>query len=932
MTTSYRVGILGILLISALIAVIASPAFPVGQAVGIKHPVLQHGINPDDAAGYEKAVERLMAMSDDEMLSHVPDRPYVRFCDCPNCHGGSDGNLIYDWSIDHPEQLKCKYCGMVFPNDKYPCDQVMEGHNPLGEKVTYDYHQDQLRDDLRIFIPGHILMHKRQWILSQCRALGRAYQATGKAQYARRAALILDRLAQVYPHYPVMKQWTTTFEIAKRQQPPYPHRGGKWGPAMPSEMPGTVAACYDLVYDSDEFDKLSAIRGYDVRETLENDFLKAAWEYSNSPTVRTPPGAAPRHDSNGSAAVTLPAAAKIGRVINEPDYVHWAYKWLMEILMGGCHYDGMWWEAPSYHYYVMGGLRQAFATLKGYSDPPGYLNRNTGRRFDDLDPDRDIAFYARAKNAPAILAFPNGHSSPIHDTWTGNKYPARRFPPRNETVSTIRPGYGHACLGRGTGPNQMQAQLHFSKCHGHEHYDNLNLILYAKEREMLCDIGYTNTKLRCWSVMTPGHNLVAIDRKTQQSGWAGSGRRDAAGDLLAFFPDTDGVATVEADGKRAYYNIEGLEMYRRMLVLVPVSEADAYVVDIFRVQGGALHDWLLHGSADHDMTAECNVALRPGRENMMAAGEEWVEPRINSSSFSPYGAIRDVAEGNTDGDLVITFRYADDPARGVRTHLLGDGTTEVYLGRSPSVRRANEDNNMVYDFWMPQLVARRTGQAPLHSLFVAVEEPYAGGPFISKVEQLALTPADRNAVALRVTYGDTIDTIIGTVDEPPYPQRVTADGISIRGRLGIVRQKAASPGTGEARETLRAWLFEGEKLADGGWVLAAEKGRYEGRIQAATRKDDGAAHDAFIAEADLPAGDVLHGVWMIVTHGNGFTHGYEIDRVESLDGQTVIVLTGDHGLKIEGSVTEELFHPRRRIEGTNTFCIPLATTMTNTAP
>ena len=72
--------------------------------------------------------------------------------------------------------------------------------------------------------------------------------------------------------------------------------------------------------------------------------------------------------------------------------------------------------------------------------------------------------------------------------------------------------------------------------------------------------------------------------------------------------------------------------------------------------------------------------------------------------------------------------------------------------------------------------------------------------------------------------------------------------------------------------------------------------------------------------------DMIEGGWqVIVTHGNGYTHGYEISRVEVRDKQTFIILAGDHGLRIKGKTTEEVFFPRRTIEGQNTFVIPLST-------
>ena len=42
-----------------------------------------------------------------------------------------------------------------------------------------------------------------------------------------------------------------------------------------------------------------------------------------------------------------------------------------------------------------------------------------------------------------------------------------------------------------------------------------------------------------------------------------------------------------------------------------------------------------------------------------------------------------------------------------------------------------------------------------------------------------------------------------------------------------------------------------------------------------------------------------------MTHGNGYKHGYGIDRVEERDGKTWIHLLDDHGLKRERNVKEE---------------------------
>ncbi len=694
------------IIIVTLLSLGASPA------VLADHPVLDHRIDTDDPAKYEAAVERAMAMTEEELLAFIPDRPFTAYCECPNCYGGVEGNSIFTWSIDTPAQMTCKFCGTVYPSDQFPEDRELAGQNALGEAVTYHYH---LREETGVphFLTGNLLRWRRKWVEGQCLALGRAYHATGAEEYARRAALILDRAAQLYPHYPVMQNGPRRFSFCESQQPPWRWDSGRWG-YFHNEIPRALVQAYDLVHDSDALDALAAERGYDVRERIENDFLRPTFEAIALQT----------HHLSNVIGYDVTSAAYLGRALDDPRIVHWAFGWMRRCVNDGFLVDGMWPEGPAYHYMTIGGLKSAFDSVRGWSDPPGWTDED-GARFDDLDPEAVLPAYARCLHAPEVIGHPNGYSACVHDT---HPY-ARRAEPRERTVSTILPGFGHASLGRGAGPHQMQAQLHFSGTYGHSHLDDLNLTLWAKEREMLPDLGYTWTQMRGWCTSTLGHNTVVIDR-TDQAG------RPPDGDLLAFFPDVAGVSMVEADGVRGYGNIETVDRYRRLLALIPVSAEDAYVVDIFRVRGGGMHDWALHGDADEDTTAECSLPLSGSRQWLLTEGEQWDEPTIEGARYNPYGMVRQVAGARTDGAFDVTFR------------------AEVLLGRSPSVRRMGQgssgDMRKAWDFWMPHLLVRRTGEAPLASTFAAVHEPFAGEPFVGAVEAVPLEPADDSAVALRV--------------------------------------------------------------------------------------------------------------------------------------------------------------------------------------
>ena len=869
-----------------------------GEAGAVKHPVLQHDIDSKNAAGHERAAGRVMAMSEAQILELVPTKSSIMFCGCPNCSGGQQENGQFDWTIERPFELRCKYCKHVYPSREYPMDQTAEGVNALGETVTYKYYLDE-KSGRDYWLEAAADRFRRYWFVSQCRTLAACYHLTQKPEYARRAGLILNRFAEAYPHMAVLNQWPYRRRSVAKPAPPYPSAGGKWGRWMPAEVPGGLPEAYDLIHDSPELDKLSVELGTDVRKRIEDDFFRATVTYTFTFGER-PVG---RHLNNMAPFYTK-NIIQIGRVIGEPQYVHWGYDWVDEILREGFSYDGMWQEAPSYHYQTIGGIRRVIAALKGYSDPPGYKSPVDGRRLDDVDLENQIPFVAKALAAPEAVAYPNGRICPVHDTWAKS----RSSSPRQETVSTILPGFGQAALGRGTGADQLQAQLHFSGGHGHAHADNLTFALFAKGQEMLSDIGYSHSKLRRWTISTPGHNTVVVDRKDQST-------RDSDGDLLMFLPEAAGLSVVEACGKRAYPKLA--QTYRRQLVMVPISDKDAYVVDLFRVKGGKVHDWMLHGSADHDMTAKCSLPLAAREGTLLEPGEKWVEPIGESSSLLPYGLIREPSQVKTGDAFNVTFRYADSDekrtGKGVRSYLLGGTETEVFLGKSPRVRSVEGDDQKIYDDWMPQLVVRRRGAVPLESLFAAVHEPFQSEPIVGEVRAVPLEASAGGCVAMEVRHGEFVDTIVSTMDESPYPERQLPDGIKIEGRLGILRQRAD--------KVIAAWLVDGTRLTKGDFALTCDTARYEGTIDSATRKSDGAALDSFITTTELPSDNTLAGRWMIVTHGSGHTHGYEIESVNRADGRSVIILRDDHGLRIADGTTEERYFPRRKIEGPNRFVV-----------
>ncbi|MBM4050772.1 MAG: heparinase, partial [Planctomycetes bacterium] len=156
----------------------------------------------------------------------------------------------------------------------------------------------------------------------------------------------------------------------------------------------------------------------------------------------------------------------------------------------------------------------------------------------------------------------------------------------SESAATLQPqnlnGFGLAIVQTPAAQNGRALWMYYGRNTGHGHRDRLNIGLYAKNLDLLPDLGYPEYASgrpmdRIWERNCIAHNVVIVDDAPQQSSYTGH--------LLLF--DGEGQARViEAEGPGVF---PGVTTYRRLSVLVDASETDGYVVDFFRVRGGGLH-------------------------------------------------------------------------------------------------------------------------------------------------------------------------------------------------------------------------------------------------------------------------------------------------------------------------------------------------------
>ncbi len=829
------------------------------------------------------AVQPVLALSEAEMLALIPQRAGLRFVGCPNCDGGTQENQLA-WTIERPHEVHCRFCGIRYPDDRYPDDDTLRVTNPVGEVQEYPYWSDA--DGYRHFFRARGWFEAREYFARRALDLARLHAATGDPLPARRAALILSRFAEVYPGYCVHYDYPFRQKIFFEGDRTFPwpvadYRAAKWDWWAYMDIPEDLLRAYELVRPSGALDEAAQRR-------IEADLFHASVAF-----VRSYPPALGNMDPT-----LLRGLITAGRVLGEPEYVHDAVRRIELLARRQFFADGVWREgAVSYHNQTVRGLDILARLLRGWTDPPGYVPEGGGDRFADFDLDARLPILARAREVPRRLRYPDGRVVAFHDTWAREAGEAMAA-----SESMLLPALGHARLGRGTGGGQVQAHLHFSGGYGHQHGDVLAMTLFANGRERLGDIGYTHTRYRRWTVTTLSHNTVTVDGRDQHMG---SEDRPSDGDLRLFVPgDGDVLAAVEASGERAYPGL--VDEYRRLLLLIG-AEDQAYVVDWFRVRGGGRHEYVLTGDADHDgrlvhdlpMSPYGEMLLPPGTPVSLPAGES--TPGEAGGHNLGYAFIRGVRQASLDGPWRVGFRSSGSEA-GVRVHGAGLPGDRLFTASAPSIRNAAEDDAALDRHTMPMIVHRREGE-DLHSGFVTVLESHGpAGPFVEEVIRL---PAEGEGVALRIAWGDAVDHVLLSRDGG----RLAAEDVSLEGRLGFVRRRAGRV------EEMR--LVGGRELRADGEVLPGS-GVLTGGVAGALRREAGDEVDGLITDLVVPEGVEMKGLWAVVRDGAGFRRGHRIERAETRPEGTVLLLAEDPGYELGPSGGRLVFFPGREWTGPST--------------
>jgi hypothetical protein len=736
------------------------------------------------ADALRKEADYWVAWSDEALWNVVPGAEVPRSFECSTqgcpIHGKkifeAVGGSFYPWIIDpkQPFKIKCPIGGETYPSNDYgrfyrsgfkdrsdfKGPYVDDGRGwvaPNGERYWFVAHANHWLWYMHVSAPHENLY-------TGLAALGRTYLLTGDPRYAHKAAVLLRRIAEVYPNMDYESQSRYGQLMAERDGTRYTGKvlNAIWETYFISQL----AETYDAVWPSIDGDavlhKFYEEDGRATRSFIEANIIEEGIDAVYQKRVR---GNFGMHQRALLVMAIVRQHADTARylrdVLDKPDGS--AYLGLRTALDTLIWRDGEPCESPGYNLLWLQNITAVAALLPQFGVDISSLPRlrrlydapleaiAIGRHTPALGDTttayggvvgEDASVYQQASRTygdPRYAQFLAGFGaaggagfrdfeSLLHAPIVAARAPegGRRVPPQPPRLLS---GYGIALTNNPA--DDTGASLTFGQHGNHYHYDRLHFDLYANGQPMTPDLGYPDAMndyvpgVFTWTTHTVSHNTVMVDDAPQPGNAPGIVR------LMASGRPARGIE-IEAPG-----TYPQCDVYRRTLVMVDTGPHQSYFVDFFAVSGGRDHLYALHGP--------------PG--DFRLEGGSWTPP----------------ARGTLAGEDVAPDQIYDDPVlgapgykggfssyrgsglqhfTGVRRHLSGEWTANYAHERDPAARLAIRileepgDSVMVADARMspvksPQLLsyilvhrAAAGAGEKLSSEFVSVLEPHSGRPVV----------------------------------------------------------------------------------------------------------------------------------------------------------------------------------------------------------
>ena len=555
------------------------------------------------------------------------------------------------------------------------------------------------------------------------------------------------------------------------------------------------------------------------------------------------------------------------RVLSAPDLIHDCVDGMYgvnNLLANYFHPDGLCYErTPAYHSMTVTLLNRALDALEGYSDPPDYRPADRGwKRFDAFTAPT-TGTIGRVQSILGQMVLPNGRRIPIGDSQHGTTSQAPV-----PTQSTLHPGWGLAALRCGSGPQSTSALLSCgSSMDGHTHLDHLNLVYYSLGQELVTDIGYPVSadpiQNTWWRGSAASHNTVFVDGRNQQ--------RSAEGEVVAF-ASTPAFQIAQMRDLGPYPDLTD---YRRTLVLVGRSDDPdhpRYLIDVFHVAGGTMHDYLLHAQSMQDRPqAAFDVEGLHLEPTDVSASLLDLTPRAEVGEG--YEHITELRTGQTDQPWEARWRTHGERDLVLRLIRLTDTAETIFVGRAPGYREGSIRTNTRE---LTKLICRRTGQEALHSAFASVIEahPPGEGRIVGARRWDSKGNEEADPVVVEVSTASGRDLAI--IAREPGDIAVPGRDVTFDGRVAVMRFDLDG-------SLLSAAMVEGQCLTVGETRIDAGMATLSGKV---VTQPGGLAASVFeeqdaVIEVDVSVPTAAAGRTMTIEHTDGARSVWTIASTEA---------------------------------------------------
>ena len=702
---------------------------------------------------------------------------------------------FYPWIVDpkKPFQVKCPIGGETYPSNDYG------KFYRSGFKDRSDFNGPYV-DDGRGWVGPN---GQRYWFVAcwshwlwvshptalhsnvqgGLAALGRAYLLTGKARYAHKAAVLLTRIAEVYPNMEHEAQSRYGQLMAEKDGTRYTGKivNAIWETYLVAQFAETYDAIWETIAGDTALQKQYGESAAQIRALIDGNILEEGIDAVYGKRARG------NYGMHQRALLVLAIvrqhadnACYLSTVLDQPSGT--VYLGLRTALNSFVWRDGQPFESPGYNILWVQNITALTELLPKLGVDISTLPRlrrlydavlasivigrhtpaigDTTGVYGGLVGDDAAVFeeafraYGDTRYAEFLAGFGAGGEDGFKDFTSLLHAPIAPVPPPADgrrvapQPSRLLSGFGLGILNNAA--DDTGVSLYFGQHVNHAHYDRMQFDLFANGQPMTPDLGYPDAMneyvpgIFTWSLHTISHNTVTVDATPQPGNLPG---------VVQVMAEGAGARVLDVDAPGTYPQCE---IYRRALVMVDTGPHQSYLVDFFNVTGGHEHDYSLHGPpgtfvlAGGKWTAPAKGTL--AGENV-GLDEIYDDPVLGSkgytggymgyrgSGFQHFNHVQRLESGEWTGD----YTHEKDAAAKLRIRVLDQPGQTVMLADA-------RVTPVKFPQVLKYVLARRMAAAgeKLASTFVGVLEPYTDAPPLHRVTRHELPAGAAAVVAVRV--------------------------------------------------------------------------------------------------------------------------------------------------------------------------------------